>query len=109
VILLLDTARSPKTLRLLLPKLDQKGWRYISNPFLDSEPVRIEAVRLLCPPFRGNSQEAAKLSASPVNPAPFVRSFRPSACEWEITLVQSGGEVIWPTPEDAAVLRALVE
>jgi hypothetical protein len=80
-ILLLDAARSPKILRPLLPQLDQKGWHYISNPYPDAQPVRMEAIRLLCPPCRGTAQEAAKINA-PVDPAPFpFHSAGSSACE----------------------------
>ncbi len=108
-ILLLDADRSPKILRPLLPQLDQKGWHYISNPYPDAQPVRMEAVRLLCPPCRGNAQEAAKINA-PADPAPLLfHSAGSSACEWEKAWVKSGDEVLWPKPDDAPPLRALVE
>src|SRR5947208_2625308 len=101
-ILLLDAARSPKILKLSLPKLDQKGWHYIRNPFPDAQPVRMDPVRLICPPCRGNEEEAAKLAAPPVDPASALfHSFKPGGCEWEKAWVESGGEVLSPEPEDA--------
>lgn len=108
-ILLLDADRSPRILKLCLPQLDQKGWHYGGNPYPDAEPVRMEAIRLICPPCRGNAREAAKVS-TPMDPGPFrLQSAGSSTCEWEKAWVQCGDEILWPGQDDAPALRALGE